>query len=568
MAIGLIKYLANKTQNIKLMNKQLLYTGFAVMLSLSAVAQDKTAIKFGQSITPERGRSHLSILASDEYEGRETGKKGAWMAADYIKKQFQSFGLKGPVKDGTDPYFQKLGYASISLTKSVLSIGGQTKESLKDYYITPASVSANGYDVKASSILFAGYGLAKDDFNEYAGQDVAGKVVMIFATGDPTAKPAAAPVQQGRRVTLAGGPGSQAAKIKYLLDNKAAGVLVINPNVDQMDPRLKSMLQNANPYLKTEERVKTMATSSALPTVVIGTAVANQILAAANTNLDDLKKKIAETMKPATLSINVPVAFSAASKETDVRAENVLGFLEGSDPKLKNEVLVVTGHYDHIGLVNDPNATDKINNGADDDGSGTTGVLLLAEAFSKAKKAGNGPKRSILFMTVVGEEKGLLGSEWYSEHPVFPVENTIADLNTDMIGRIGEEYLGKPDSANYIYSVGSFMLSTELGKLSEKVNDTYTHMILDYKFDDPKDTQRIYYRSDHYNFAKLGIPVIFYYDGMLQQDYHKPGDEVSKINFNLLVKRAHLTYYTAWELANRANRPLVDKNADGTPKTN
>ena len=549
------------------MKKTFLYTGFAVMLSLSAAAQQNAdAVKFGKTITKERGYSHLSILASDEYEGRETGKKGAWMAAEYIKKQFQSFGLKGPVKDGNDPYFQKLGYASLSLSKSVLTVGGQAKESLKDFYITPASVSSTGYDIKASSILFAGFGLNKEGFNEYQGQDVAGKVVMIFATGDPTAAPAPAPAPGGARRPMSS-VGSQQAKIKYLMDNKAAGVLVINTNVDNMDPRLKNALQNANPYLKTEDRVKNMATSQSLPTVVIGTAVANQILAAAGTNLDDIKKKITDEKKPATVVLNVPVSFSAKSVETDVRAENVLGFLEGSDPKLKNEVLVITGHYDHIGLVTDPNAKDKVNNGADDDGSGTTGVLLMAEAFAKAKKAGKGPKRSILFMTVVGEEKGLLGSEWYSEHPVFPVENTIANLNTDMIGRIGEEYLGKPDSANYIYSVGSFMLSTELGKLSEKVNDTYTKMKLDYKYDDPKDTQRIYYRSDHYNFAKLGIPVIFYYDGMLEQDYHRPGDEVSKINFDLLAKRAHLTYYTAWELANMPNRPVVDKNANGTPKT-
>ncbi|RZL48285.1 MAG: M28 family peptidase [Pedobacter sp.] len=548
------------------MKKTFLYTGLAVLLSLSAAAQkDANAVKFSQTINKERGYSHLSILASDEYEGRETGKKGAWMAAEYIKKQFQSFGLKGPVKDSPDPYFQKLGYASLSLAKSVLSVNGQDKESLKDYYITPASVSATGYDIKATSILFAGYGLNKEGYNEYEGQDVAGKVVMIFATGDPTAPAPTAPAQGGRRGMQSA--GSQQVKIKYLLDNKAAGVLVINPNVDNLDPRMKNALQNGNPYLKTADRVKNMATAQALPIVVIGTSVANQILASANTNLDDIKKKINESKKPATVSLNVPVAFSAKSVETDVRAENVLGFLEGSDPKLKNEVLVVTGHYDHIGLVADPNAKDKVNNGADDDGSGTTGVLLLAEAFSKAKKAGKGPKRSILFMTVVGEEKGLLGSEWYSEHPVFPVENTIADLNTDMIGRIGEEYLGKPDSANYIYSVGSFKLSTELGKLSEQINDTYTKMKLDYKYDDPKDTQQIYYRSDHYNFAKLGIPVIFYYDGMLEQDYHRPGDEVSKINFDLLAKRAHLTYYTAWELANRPNRPVVDKNADGTPKT-
>ncbi len=547
------------------MKKQFLYTGFALMLSLSAMAQKNAdAVKFSETINKQRGYDHLSILASDEYEGRETGKKGAWMAAEYIKNQFKSFGLVGPVKEGNDPYFQKIGYASLSLAKSQLSIGGVAKENLKDFYITPSTVSSTGYDVKGNSVLFAGYGINKEGFNDYEGQNVAGKIVMIFATGDPTATPPPPPAPGTRRQSSS--VGSTQAKIKYLLDNKAAGVLIINANVDNLNPRMKESLQNGNPYLKTIARMKQMAEAAGLPTVVIGTAVANQILAVANTSLTNVKAKIDETKKSATMNINIPISFAAKSMETDVRAENVLGFLEGSDPKLKHEVLVVTGHYDHIGLVADPNAVDKVNNGADDDGSGTTGVLLIAEAFAKAKKAGKGSKRSILFMTVVGEEKGLLGSEWYSEHPVFPVENTIADLNTDMIGRIGEEYLGKPDSANYIYTVGSFMLSTDLGKLSEKVNDTYTKMILDYKYDDPKDTERIYYRSDHYNFAKLGIPVIFYYDGMLQQDYHRPGDEVSKINFDLLAKRAHLTYYTAWELANMPNRPKVDKNADGSAK--
>jgi Zn-dependent M28 family amino/carboxypeptidase len=295
-------------------------------------------------------------------------------------------------------------------------------------------------------------------------------------------------------------------------------------------------------------------------------ALANELLKASNTTVADLQKKITDSQAPASQILNVPFSASAVKTETPVRCENVLGYLEGSDPVLKKEVLILTGHYDHIGLETDPNAKDKVNNGADDDGSGTTGVLLMAKAFTDAKKAGKGSKRSILFMTVVGEEKGLWGSEWYSEHPVFPVENTIADLNTDMIGRTGEEYLGKPDSANYIYSIGSNMLSSDLGKLSEQVNATYTKMKLNYKYDDPKDPEQIYYRSDHYNFAKLGIPIIFYYDGMLLQDYHKPGDEVSKINFPLLAKRAKLTYFTAWELANRTKRPAVDMDGKGNPK--
>lgn len=543
------------------MKKNFLYTCLALMLSLSVMAQNQNAIKFSNTINKDRGYSHLSILASDEYEGRETGKKGAWMAAEYIKKQFQSFGLTGPVKDGADPYFQKIGYYSQNLVKSELSVNGQTKENLKDFYITPTSVGEKGYAIKTNSIVFAGYGLNKDGFNEYAGVDVAGKIVMIFATGDPSAK-TPAPAQNGRRAPSA--VGSQQAKIKYLTENKAAGVLVINQNVDNLSAQMKSFLQNGSTYLKTAERAKNMNASSTLPIVTIGTTVANQILAAANTNLDEVKKKITETLKPATVSINMPVAFSAMSKETPLRAENVLGFLEGSDPKLKNEVLVVTSHYDHIGLVADPNATDKVNNGADDDGSGTTGVLMLAEAFSNAKKAGHGPKRSILFMTVVGEEKGLLGSEWYAENPVFPIANTIANLNIDMIGR-GDD--ARPGNNDFVYIIGSDMLSDDLDKIGKKANADYVNITLDEKYNNRTDPNRFYYRSDHYNFAKFGIPVIFYFNGV-HKDYHQPGDEVSKIDFPMLAKRAQLVYFTAWELANIANRPVVNKNEDGSLKTN
>lgn len=547
-----------------MIKQQFLYTGLALMLSLGVSAQNVDAIKYGKAINKENGYKHLSILASDEYEGREAGKKGAWMAADYIKKHFQSIGLKGPVKNGADPYFQKVDLATYTLSESVLSVNGKSKELLKDFYIAPTSVSAEGFKINGSGILFAGYGLNRDTYNDFAGQDVAGKIVMIFASGEPVASTSPTPAPAGR--PSRGQANPLTAKLKYLAENKAAGVLVISPMADNISNQIRNAVQNGSLIMKTEENLKRMAASATVPTITIGTATANEILAAANTSVDAIKKTIAESGKPASQEIKVSVSASAVKKENEVRGENVLGFLEGSDPKLKNEVLVLTGHYDHIGLVSDPNAKDKVNNGADDDGSGTTGVLLMAQAFMDAKKAGKGPKRSILFMTVVGEEKGLWGSDWYSQHPIFPVENTIANINTDMIGRVGEPYLGKPDSANYIYSVGSFKLSTELGKLAETINNATTKMILDYKFDDPKDPQNIYYRSDHYNFAKLGIPVIFYYDGMLEQDYHRPGDEVSKINFDLLTKRAHLSYYIAWELANRANRPVVDKNADGTAK--
>jgi Zn-dependent M28 family amino/carboxypeptidase len=222
--------------------------------------------------------------------------------------------------------------------------------------------------------------------------------------------------------------------------------------------------------------------------------------------------------------------------------------------------LVFSAHYDHLGL--NPKGPDKVYNGADDDGSGTTGILEIARAFAQAKKDGHGPRRSILFLGNVGEEKGLLGSEYYTDHPVFPLANTITDLNIDMIGRVGFDYIGKPDSGNYVYTIGSAMLSKELHQVNEDANNKYVHIEQDYKYDDLNDPNRFYYRSDHYNFAKHGVPIIFYFNGV-HADYHQVSDEISKINFPLLAKRAQLVFYTGWELANRDKRPVVDTPASG-----
>ena len=228
-------------------------------------------------------------------------------------------------------------------------------------------------------------------------------------------------------------------------------------------------------------------------------------------------------------------------------SENVLGYLEGTD--LKDELLVITSHYDHIGITGD-----QINNGADDDGSGTAAVLELAEAFAQAKAAGHGPRRSILFMTVSGEEKGLFGSEYYTDHPVFSLDSTIANLNIDMVGRIDPTH--EADSA-YVYVIGSDRLSTELHEINETANARYTQLDLDYTYNAPDDPNRFYYRSDHYNFAKHGVPIIFYFNGT-HADYHKPTDTVDKISFDLLRERARLVFYTAWQLANQDRRIEVD----------
>ncbi len=230
-------------------------------------------------------------------------------------------------------------------------------------------------------------------------------------------------------------------------------------------------------------------------------------------------------------------------------SENVWAYIEGSEKP--EEVLVISAHYDHVGMKNG-----EVYNGADDDGSGTVALLEIAEAFMAAKKDGYGPKRSILFLHVTGEEYGLHGSRYYSENPLFPLANTIADLNIDMIGRRDAEH---KDNGNYVYVIGSDRLSTDLHNINEEANKKYTHLELDYKYNDRKDPNQFYFRSDHYNFAKKGIPIIFYFNGV-HADYHMPTDTPEKIEYDLLAKRAQLAFVTAWELANRENRPVVDKD--------
>lgn len=230
-------------------------------------------------------------------------------------------------------------------------------------------------------------------------------------------------------------------------------------------------------------------------------------------------------------------------------SENIWAFIEGTDKK--DEIVVISAHYDHVGMKNG-----EVYNGADDDGSGTVALLEIAAAFQKAKKAGNGPRRSILFLHVTGEEHGLHGSRFYAENPLFPIANTITNINIDMIGRRGYE---KENNDNYVYVIGSDRLSSDLHRISEEANTKYIGMELDYKYNDLNDPNRFYYRSDHYNFAKKGIPAIFYFNGV-HDDYHKPTDTPNKIDYPLLTKRTKLAFAVAWELANVNERPKVDKD--------
>ena len=235
-------------------------------------------------------------------------------------------------------------------------------------------------------------------------------------------------------------------------------------------------------------------------------------------------------------------------KGVDVKTENVVAIIEGSE--YPDEYIILSSHLDHIGVENG-----IINNGADDDGSGTVAMLEIAEAFQKAVAEGLGPKRSVVFLHVTGEEKGLLGSEYYSKNPLYPLAKTITNLNIDMIGRLDPKRIDK--DPNYIYLIGSDRISQELHEISEAINKKYTQIKLDYTFNDENDPNRFYERSDHYNFAKNNIPVIFYFNGT-HEDYHQPSDTPDKINYEMLEKRSHLIFHTAWELANRKKKIILN----------
>ncbi len=513
------------------MKKLLLSAGMFAMITCAYAQKNDHPEKYAKYISAEDARKHLSILASDEYEGRETGKPGADKAAHYVANEFKKLGLQAPVNGS---YFFNVPLVDNSL-KANFSVDGQAFANGYDFLVSGLYADKT---ITASDVLFIGYGTE----GEIANTDITGKILLWINEDKPQA---GTTTNTSYRLTPA-----RTKILNNLRSKNPALILAVNPGIADILNRFRSSILGSRLSIKKED-TKPLSQQAAL--FAMTTEAANKILKASGKTVDDFKK-LAETSTSAVQSIKADIKINYYTETKEVKAVDVLGLLPGTD--LKDEILVFSAHYDHIGL--NLTGTDKVNNGADDDGSGTTGILEIARAFTQAKKAGHGPRRSILFLGNVGEEKGLLGSEYYTDHPVFPLTNTITDINIDMIGRVGYEYIGKPDSANYVYTIGSAMLSKELHQINEDANNKYTHLNQDYKYDDPNDPNQFYYRSDHYNFAKHGVPIIFFFNGE-HADYHQPGDEVSKINFPLLAKRAQLAFYTGWELANRDKRPVVDK---------
>ena len=501
-----------------------LLLSISIAFCVSAFAQDSIAINFANTINADDLKEHLYVLATDSLEGRETGQHGQKLAADYIARHFESIGI--PPYNG-ETYYQEFPLLNQTLLNSSLTINKELAF-LEDYYTSPFYGSTA---LQFESLQCIGFGIDEIGCSDYITIDVKDKVVLVF-TIDLLADKEKDKIENIEAIDWE-------YQLEKAYQHGAKAVFFV-------DNTVKSKLKRYSSYFTKEKRnVFIEEAKFKLPFAFIDSEELENTI---GISTKKLLKKVARRKYPL---YNVRGFFSTEVKEVLLEGENVLGYLEGSD--LKEELLVITAHYDHLGIHDG-----VVHNGADDDGSGRVAVLELAEAFAKAKAAGKGPRRSILFMPVAGEEMGLLGSSYYTENPVFPLENTIADLNIDMIGRMDETHEGNPD---YVYLIGADKLSTELHQISEDANTYYTQLELDYTFNDPEDPNRFYYRSDHYNFAKNNIPVIFYFNGV-HADYHKSTDTVEKIHFGKIASISKLIFHTAWQLVNQDKRIEVDVKID------
>ncbi len=496
--------------------------------------KDTAAIRFSKYISAEELKKNLSVLASDEYAGRETAtegqKKSAQFISEFYKKENISPGNKGS-------YYQQYPLLIRHNGGTDVYINYKKYEFLKDFFSFPGGEEQKIITKKA---LLVGYGITEKNYDDYSDKKVENKVVMAL-WGEPLRKDSTSYIT-GKK-TLSDWSGFR-KKAELARDKKAAALLIVMDDMENSIREARHFI--GSPSMKLDMNV---ADKKEMPVIYISKEMANAILSGEkkNNNIDSIRSAISASGKPIAAKAKTNLVITTKEQKEKLSAENVLGFVEGSD--LKSEIIVVSAHYDHLGTHDG-----KVFNGADDDGSGTVSVMQIAKAFEKAKEQGRGPRRSILFLNVSGEEKGLLGSTWYSENPVYPLDNTVTDLNIDMIGRVDEAH---KDNPNYVYLIGADMLSKELNTVSEETIKTYSDLQPDYKYNDVKDKNRFYYRSDHYNFARKNIPVIFYFNGT-HADYHKETDEIDKIDFSLMEKRARLVFFTAWTLANRTGRIKSD----------
>lgn len=507
-----------------------------------------TPEQFGnvEAITAAELKEWLYVVASDEMEGRDTPSRGLDLTAKFIADHLSQWGVKPGGDDGT--YFQKFALTSrrVEPELTIASVNGQSFKLGEDFIAEPAQGQASG------RIVYVGYGymIRAKDIDAYQGVDVKGKI-MLAVEGFPRGVSF-----QDIRDKKAG--EDYDTPETYSHAHGARGVIYF-PSASTL-----TFWQNRHRFSLNPSRMKLerpRQSGADIPVIYASEKMVKAILDGEKLNYETIRKQASEGAlgEGFDLSASKQASFNVNAKIDRAITQNVVGMIEGADPILKKEYVAIGAHYDHVGMSRNAEG-DKIFNGADDDGSGTVATLAIAQALAKGPAR---PKRSVLFVWHAGEEKGLWGSEFFTDNPTVPIEQIGAQLNIDMIGRskkAGDRNPANRDltGPNELYVIGSKMMSTDLGNLSEEVNNSYLKLAFNYKYDDPNDNERFFYRSDHYNYAKKGVPIIFYFSGV-HEDYHGLADTADKIDYQKMEKVTRTIFAMMWRLANAPARPKVDK---------
>jgi len=495
------------------------------------IEEDPLLSEFLEKISKEELKFNLSILAADSLRGRETGQLGQKKAAQFLVKKLQDYNISG-AGDSLE-YYQRFSLYSPKYDQIDQIIGTDTLHSWQDFYTFS---TANDTIYEGSEISFLGYGIDSENYSDYLPEREYSGLGVVFK-GEP---------KDGEKYlisnSLSPSEWSDNTQLKIDVAQKKglSGLFIVNEQFDQLLPRVVYYQKNSRPRLTPYE-------NSRFPVIITSPEKFNELFG--KWNYSQLKDKLNRLKPVKRLSLEKDWKIRYKTKQEKLFSENILGIIPGKE--VPDEYVFITAHYDHLGMQNG-----EVFNGADDDGSGTSAILEIGRLLKDASLSTNFPKRSIVLLWVSGEEKGLLGSKYYTENPILPLENTVVDLNIDMVGR--KDSLHQESDEKYIYLIGSDKLSTDLHELSKQTNAYYTNHVLDYTYNDDQHSSRLYYRSDHYNFAKHNIPVIFYFGGM-HEDYHRPTDDLDKIDFNILSEITRLVMATAWHIANAEKRIKVDK---------
>ncbi|MDA9774453.1 M28 family peptidase [Saprospiraceae bacterium] len=514
-------------------------SGIMIPDSSMAKNMDKSnpSVMMADDITAEDLRSHLTVIAGDGFEGRETGEPGNDRAAKYIADHFKNIGIAAnpDLKNG---YYQPVAFTFESWNNAAMVVNGQKYRHLWDF-LAFQDKNKNIGTVNIEKAVFLGYGIDDPKYSDYKRKRVKGKTIIIYA-GEPMN------ASGNSRITGSSEKSEWSTninkKLEAAMNNGVETVMIISDDIkSQLSANRRQLLGSKVSLGDTSER------PNYPNNIYISTTIAKEILGKKMSKVIKSRDRITMKGKSRKVNLKTNVQLTLDKNVKSIVGQNVLGYIEGTDKK--DELVILSAHYDHLGKRGE-----SIYNGADDNGSGTTAVLEIAQTFADGLKKGIRPRRSMLFLLVTGEEKGLLGSAYYAERPIYPLAKTMVDINVDMVGRVDDKYLSNP---NYIYVIGSDRLSTDLHKINESVNQEFTQLVMDYTYNSESDPNRYYFRSDHYNFAKNGIPAIFFFNGT-HADYHQASDTVEKINFEKMEQVTKHIYHLAFELANQEKAIVVD----------